>query len=58
MIIGWFLWLWLSVYLVFVFVGFSGLVGMFPEGRRVWHLPVQLLCMCHFAVVVLLQPFS
>tara|TARA_Y100000310_G_scaffold321546_1_gene379311 strand:+ start:2656 stop:2838 length:183 start_codon:yes stop_codon:yes gene_type:complete len=54
----WFLWLLFSIYLIFEFVGMSGLVSMFPEGRRWWHLPSQLLSIGHFAIVVLFHPFG
>ena len=55
--IGWFLWLCLSVVLVFHFVGMSSIVNMFPEGRRRWHLPAQLFTLAFFAAAVLCHPF-
>ena len=53
----WFLGFALSIHLVFMFVGFSGLTNMFPEGKRVWHLPAQLLTLVFFAAMVLYNPF-
>jgi hypothetical protein len=56
--IVWFLSLLISVDLIFVFVGFSGMTQMFPEGKRWWHFPVQLLTLAIFAAVVLFHPFK
>ena len=53
----WFIGFVLSILLVFEFVGFRGLVNMFPEGRRAWHLPLQLLTLVFFAAMVLYNPF-
>lgn len=55
--IGWFIWILVSVYLIFVFVGYVRLVQMFPEGMNWWDYPVQLLCILHFAIAVLMHPF-
>lgn len=56
--IGWFVALLVSIWLVFVLVGSRGLTTMFPEGRRWWHLPLQLASLALFAVVVLFHPFG
>uniref|UniRef100_A0AAU8GIL8 Uncharacterized protein n=1 Tax=Salmonella phage vB_SEnST11_KE23 TaxID=3161174 RepID=A0AAU8GIL8_9CAUD len=53
----WALWLLVSVNVVFELVGCRGLVQMFPEGKRWWMLPSQLLALCNFAACVLLNPF-
>lgn len=53
----WFVWIVVSIVAIFQFVGFSGLVRMFPEGRRAWHFPVQLLSLLNFAIAVLFHPF-
>ena len=53
----WFIGLILSILGVFHFVGMSGLVNMFPEGRRSWMLPAQLLSLAVFAAVVINHPF-
>lgn len=58
MILGWGLWLCVSIYLIFLFVGYRSMVQMFPEGKSWWDLPVQLSCIAHFTVVVLLHPFN
>lgn len=56
--IAWFVGLSVSVLLVFEFVGNAGITRMFPEGRRWWHLPVQLASLTLFAAVVLFHPFG
>ena len=56
-IIGWFVWLLLSIALVFQFVGFSGICNMFPEGKRAWHLPAQLAAMTFFAAAAICNPW-
>lgn len=53
----WFIALIVSVLSVFHFIGMSGLVNMFPEGRREWMLPAQLLSLAVFAAIVLNHPF-
>lgn len=57
-VIGWLLMLCASMYAVFLFVGISALCNMFPEGKRGWHLPVQLVSLAVFAAVVLNHPFN
>jgi hypothetical protein len=57
-VIGWFIGLIISIISVFQFVGISGIVNMFPEGRRWWMLPTQLLSLVIFAIVVLYHPFK
>ena len=54
----WFLWLLATIWAIFAFVGMSGIVELFPESRRWWHLPSQLLSIGHFAIVVLCHPFG
>jgi len=56
--IAWFLMLCMSIFAVFHVIGFSGLTRMFPEGKRWWHLPVQLASLAVFAAVVLNHPFG
>ena len=53
----WFVGFVLSMVLVFEFIGFRGLTNMFPEGRRAWHFPVQILTLVFFASMVLYNPF-
>ena len=55
--ISWFLAFAWSIWLVFEFVGFAGLTRMFPEGKRAWHLPAQLLTLVFFGAMVLYNPF-
>ena len=55
--IAWFVWLMLSLAVVFHFVGMTALVNMFPEGRRPWQLPAQWCSLANFAACVLLHPF-
>lgn len=54
----WLILLAFSIYLVFVLVGMRLMVQFFPEGRRWWQTPVQLLALMFFALVVLYQPFG
>lgn len=56
--IGWFIALIVSIGLVYEVVGYSGLTRMFPEGKRWWHLPLQLAALAFFAAVVLAHPFG
>lgn len=56
--IGWFILLVVSILAVFEVVGWSGLIRMFPEGKRWWILPVQLLSLACFAAVVYFNPWS
>ena len=53
----WFVLICASTAFIFTVVGWSGLTGMFPEGRRWWHFPVQLLSLVIFAALVLNHPF-
>jgi TRAP-type C4-dicarboxylate transport system permease small subunit len=55
--ISWFLGFVFSIILVFHYIGFSGLTSMFPEGKRAWHLPAQLLTLVFFGAMVLYNPF-
>jgi len=57
MVLGWAVWIVVSIALVYDFVGYSGLVSMFPEGRRWWHLPAQFLALGLFAAAVICHPF-
>lgn len=57
-IIGWFVLLLLSIAAVFNLVGMRLMVGYFPEGRRWWMLPAQLLSLAVFAAIVLFHPFG
>ncbi|UKS71528.1 hypothetical protein VIK251_00201 [Klebsiella phage vB_KpnM_VIK251] len=54
----WFLWLFISVAAVFECVGWRSMVQFFPEGRRRWMLPLQLLTLFNFAVCILQNPFA
>ncbi len=54
----WLIILFASMRAVWTYVGLSYMVNMFPEGRRWWLFPVQLLTMAVFAVVVLYHPFK
>lgn len=56
--IAWFIALILSIFGVFGCIGFRGLVNMFPEGRRWWHFPAQILALTIFAAAVLNHPFG
>lgn len=55
--IAWLAWLLVAMLAVFELIGFSGLVRMFPEGRRAWHFPAQLASLAHFGAVVLCNPW-
>lgn len=53
----WFLWLVVSWVLVFEFVGAAALVNMFPEGRKWWLFPAQVISLLSFAACVHFHPF-
>lgn len=57
-VIGWFIWLLLSILLVFEFVGINGICNMFPEGRRAWHRPAQFAALALFAAAAICNPWS
>lgn len=57
-IIGWFVWLLITIALVFEFVGYRSASIIFPESWRPWHLPLQLLSLVLFASAVLLNPWQ
>jgi hypothetical protein len=54
----WFVLMFISTKAVFVFVGMSSLVSMFPEGRRWWQFPSQIISLCIFALLVLSNPWT
>jgi drug/metabolite transporter superfamily protein YnfA len=56
--IGWFLLLAVSILSVFELVGMRTMVNFFPEGRRWWQLPAQLVSLAIFAVIVISHPFK
>jgi drug/metabolite transporter superfamily protein YnfA len=56
-VVVWFLVLLFSMHLVFEVVGLRRMVQFFPEGRRWWMLPAQLVSLAIFAAVVLNHPF-
>ena len=56
--IGWFIIWLLSIWFIFAFVGMSGLVNMFPEGRRWWQFPVQLASIFFFGIMCIIHPFG
>jgi hypothetical protein len=56
--IGWFVLLIVSFVAVFEFVGWRGLVRMFPKGWRWWMLPLQLISLAAFTAVVYFNPWS
>lgn len=58
MVIGWIIWLIVSIRVVFSTVGLEMLVQMFPEGEPKWFLTKQLLSLAFFAAAVLCNPWS
>lgn len=56
-IISWFIWVMLSIFAVFEFVGICRLVRMFPEGGRWWITPGAWCSLLIFAWAVLAHPF-
>ena len=56
--IGWLLLLAVSTLSVFELVGMRLMVNFFPEGRRWWHLPTQLVSLAIFAAIVINHPFQ
>ena len=57
-VLGWAVWLLLSLAMVFEFIGYRGLTMMFPEGSRRWHFPAQLGSLGLFAAAVLCNPWG
>lgn len=57
-VIGWAAWLIFATLLVFQFVGFRTMCEFFPEGKRAWHLPAQLVALAFFAAAVLCNPWK
>lgn len=55
--IGWFLLLLLSIFAIYRSVGVHFMVNFFPEGRRWYWLPLQLLSLASFAALVHFHPF-
>ena len=55
--IFWFIGLLLAIQAIRVTFGWAGLVAMFPEGKRWWMFPVQILSLVFFAVIIRLNPF-
>ena len=55
--IGWALWLLAAALGIYGTVGNAALVAMFPEGKRWWHFPSEVIALCHFALVVLYNPW-
>lgn len=55
--LGWSILLLLSMWFVFEAVGMRLMCLYFPEGRRWWQLPLQLVSLAVFAAVVLAHPF-
>lgn len=54
----WFPLLFVSVIAVFQLVGTRLMVCYFPEGRRWWMFPSQLLSLVAFAAIVINHPFQ
>lgn len=57
-IAGWFFWLIVSLYFIFCLVGYEPLVRIYKQNRGWPNLIVELTCLLHFAIVVLIHPFS
>jgi len=55
--IAWFIWLLISIYVVFDLVGSHLMCRMFPEGNTWWSLPARWLSLANFAACVLLNPW-
>lgn len=53
----WFIALFASIVLIFNFIGMHGMVTFFPEGRRWWMFPLQILSLTLFSALVLINPF-
>lgn len=56
--IVWFLLLAFSILSVFELVGMRSMVNFFPEGRRWWQLPAQLVSLAIFAAIIINHPFK
>ena len=55
--IGWFILMLFSIVFMFQFIGYAGLTSMFPEGKRWYHLPLQLGSIAFYTIVVMHHPF-
>ncbi|WP_458717029.1 hypothetical protein [Pseudomonas gregormendelii] len=55
--IFWFVGLLLSIYAIFQTVGSAMMVNFFPEGRRWWQFPSQLVSLAVFAAFCINHPF-
>lgn len=53
----WFIGLLSSMFILFETLGWTGLIRMFPEGRRWWILPVQWTSIAYFASMVHFNPW-
>lgn len=57
LIIGWFIGFVVSILGVYQFVGMHLMVSFFPEGKRWWQIPAQIVSLALFAAFVLFHPF-
>jgi hypothetical protein len=55
--IAWFVVLLVSINLIYSTIGIHYMVSFFPEGKRWYQLPLQLVTLALFATVVLYHPF-
>ena len=56
--IGWVVWLIVAILLVYETAFIGAMVRMFPEGWRWWATPARHAALAHFALCVLLNPWS
>lgn len=53
----WLIWLLTALFAVYQSVGLHFMVNFFPEGKRWYQIPLQLISLGYFALVVLKHPF-
>jgi len=56
--LGWAVWIMASYLAVEEFFGYGGIVRMFPEGKRWWMTPAQMLALLSFTMAVVHSPWS
>lgn len=53
----WFIAMVINVVYIYRIFGYAGLTAMFPEGKRWWHWPIQVICLTIFGILCHYTPF-
>jgi len=56
-VIVWIVGMLFSLVFIYMTIGYTGLCCMFPEGKRWWHTPSELLSLSFFAALIHFHPF-